>query len=65
MKFIYKKQSFLLHNASNINQTAVGLFWLSNNNFTKLKFIEFFFFFYILIVCFIEKADNSTFHVLE
>ncbi len=33
MKFIYKKQSFLLHIASNINQTAVGLFWLSNNNF--------------------------------
>ncbi len=51
----------------NINQTAVGLFWWSNNNlnkyrlFIKLKFIEsMFLYIYVLKVCFIAKADNSN-----
>ncbi len=30
--FIFRNQFFLLRIPSNINQTAVGLFWLSNNN---------------------------------
>ncbi len=42
--FIFKEIFFWLRIPSNINQTEVGLFWLSNNNlnrsFTKLKFIE-------------------------
>ncbi len=57
----FQKSSFYLRIPSNINQTSVGLFWLSNNNlnkyrwFTKLMFIESMFF-YILKLYFIAKA---------